>query len=116
MIILKTTAPMTAPAHHEILDDQILLMITEGDSGFRNEILASFVSSAQEIISDIGAAPDITARQAKAHKLKGLAASVGAGVLQRMSDAIEHDPLGAGTGAAHFMALNTALDAIKARI
>jgi HPt (histidine-containing phosphotransfer) domain-containing protein len=80
------------PADHEILDDQVLLMITEGDSGFRAEILASFISSAEVIIAEIVAATDVRTRQDKAHKLKGLAASVGATILHRISAAIEADP------------------------
>jgi HPt (histidine-containing phosphotransfer) domain-containing protein len=80
------------PADHEILDDQVLLMITEGDSGFRAEILASFISSAEVIIAEIVAAPDAKTRQEKAHKLKGLAASVGAVILQQASAIIEADP------------------------
>ncbi len=107
-----TAKPIAAP----VLDDQILLMLTEGDVQFRADIMASFVDSAGDIILSLAQAGDAASRRAAAHKLKGLAASIGAGVMAQLAGSWEANPGAAPLTSAEVAAVQQALADIKARV
>jgi hypothetical protein len=72
---------LTAMAKLKHLDDSHLFALTGGDGPLRVEILQTFLVSARDSLAQLKEAQTGDAWRRVAHKLKGLAASVGAQVL-----------------------------------
>ncbi len=75
----------------KLLDESHLFALTGGDAGLRDEILETFLESARGNIELLRAADSGDIWRRAAHRLKGLAASVGA---QSMADLAAEATLG----------------------
>lgn len=69
----------------KLLDESHLFALTGGDAAMRDEVLRLFLESARENISQLQSARTGDAWRRSAHRLKGLAASVGAQTMAELA-------------------------------